>query len=45
MKQLIIISAILLITYGSWAQQVQTIRGHVIDKESKTPLPEQTLYS
>jgi hypothetical protein len=39
MKRILIISAILLATASVWAQSVQTIRGHVIDKESKTPLP------
>ena len=36
---MMITSIILLTTICVWAQQVQTIRGHVIDKESKTPLP------
>ncbi len=39
MKRIFIISSILLITISVWAQQVQTIRGRVTDKESKTPLP------
>jgi hypothetical protein len=39
MKRIFIISAILLLTISSWAQQLQTIRGRVTDKESKTPLP------
>ena len=39
MKRFFLISAILLLTINVWAQQVQTIRGHITDKESKTPLP------
>lgn len=39
MKCLLIISAIILASASVWAQPVQTIRGHVIDKESKVPLP------
>jgi len=39
MKRLFTISVLLLISAFGWAQRVQTIRGHVIDKESKTPLP------
>lgn len=39
MKRLFIISVLLLASAFGWAQRVQTIRGTVIDKESKTPLP------
>jgi len=39
MKRFLIIPMILLVTFGVCAQQVQTIRGHVTDKDSKTPLP------
>lgn len=39
MKQLFFLAIILFFSSAIWAQQVQTIRGHVIDKESKTSLP------
>ena len=39
MKRILLITATLLISVALWAQQVQTIRGRVTDKESKTPLP------
>lgn len=35
----LIIIAFLLTTTGVWAEQTQIIRGHVFDKESKTPIP------
>jgi hypothetical protein len=39
MKRLTIFTLLILASAFLWAQQVQTIRGHVTDKESKTPLP------
>ena len=39
MKQLFFLAIILFSSASTWAQQVQTIRGHVIDKESKSSLP------
>jgi hypothetical protein len=39
MKQILLISTILLTVFCAHAQQTQTIRGHVVDKDSKTPLP------
>jgi hypothetical protein len=39
MKRLFFLAFILFSSACIWAQQVQTIRGHVIDKESKTSLP------
>jgi len=39
MKKLMIIAIIVLTSAFVWAQPLQTIRGHVLDKESKTSLP------
>ncbi|MGE0021093.1 MAG: carboxypeptidase regulatory-like domain-containing protein [Draconibacterium sp.] len=39
MKQILFLTAIFLFSAAAWAQPVQTIRGRVTDKESKTPLP------
>jgi hypothetical protein len=39
MKQLLLFALALIISTSLLAQQVQTIRGHVIDKESRTSLP------
>jgi hypothetical protein len=39
MKQILFLTAIFLFSAATWAQPVQTIRGRVTDKESKTPLP------
>jgi len=43
MKRILTITIVLFASASLWAQQVQTIRGHVIDKESKTPLPGATV--
>ena len=43
MKRILLFIVILLFSTSLLAQQVQTIRGHVIDKESKTPLPGATV--
>ena len=39
MKRLLIFFVFVLASVSLWSQSVQTIRGHVTDKESKTPLP------
>jgi len=39
MKLILLFITASLFSAGLWAQQLQTIRGHVTDKESKTPLP------
>ena len=39
MKRLFLFTLMILVATYGWAQQVQTIRGHVIDKDSKTSLP------
>ncbi len=39
MRQIVTILILFLATANSWAQHVQTVRGRITDKESKTPLP------
>ena len=39
MKRTFIFTLVFLVSALGWAQQVQTIRGHVFDKDSKTSLP------
>lgn len=43
MKRFLILIIAFLSSALIWAQQVQTIRGHVSDKDSKTPLPGATI--